>query len=83
MSAKKISQRAAQRMKKRVRELESINAKQTAAWPEGAIVASVAVTADGPAHVALTTSRVLGFAVSAVARAGTIWFYAMPIQEHR
>ena len=79
-----ISQREAQRMRKRIQEFEHKEMLRadawTTDWPNGVHVGSVQVNADGALVGSIRTSRKLKHAVVATCtEAGVINFHALPL----
>jgi hypothetical protein len=83
--AKRISQREAHRLRKRLEELDSLENRRANAWasewPMGANIGRVKVSADSYIAGAIRTSRLLRHAVVVTCdESGTINFHALPLR---
>ena len=86
MTTKRISQREARRLRKRVEELERQDNRRRNAWaneyPGGVNIGSVTL-ADADCHVigAIHAARLLKHAVVVTRTGGTINFFALPLAQ--
>lgn len=78
---RKISQREARRLYKRVQELEQSNAARLRAWsseyPGGVNIASCVWSKTDVVPVAIHTARLLGYAVVVTEHDGRVLFYGV------
>jgi hypothetical protein len=85
VSGKRISQREARRLRKRVEELERHFDAQRHAWSgdwPGGVNICTANFENLPSHLAsINTARLLGHAVVAVVSGNSVRFHALPLKR--
>lgn len=79
----KISQREAQRLQKRVRELQAMEDKRRNSWvadyPGGVNI--VNIVGDSTCRAVVSTARKLGHAVVVTSNGDSLQFYALPLRS--